>query len=134
MELQIKIIGVLLVLLSFIHAAFPRYFNWVKEFSSVTLINRQMMYVHTFFVALVLLLMGVLCFFSADDLVSSPLGKRISLGICVFWTARLFIQFFGYSSSLWKGKRFETTIHVLFCLLWSYMAIVFGAVYFTGKN
>ena len=130
MEFQIKLIGILLILLSLIHVAFPRYFNWVKDFSSVTLINRQMMYVHTFFVALVLLLMGVLCLASTQELIATPLGKRICLGICVFWTARLFIQFFGYSPALWKGKPFEATIHIVFCLLWSYMAIVFGAACF----
>lgn len=125
MELQLKIIGVILILLSAVHVRFPRYFNWKKEFSGLSLINRQMMYVHTFFVAFVVFLMGVLCFTSADLLVSSELGRRICLGFGVFWGLRLLFQFFVYSKELWRGKRFESVVHILFSLLWVYFTVVF---------
>ena len=59
MELQLKIIGVLLIALALLHAFFPRYFQWKKELSGLKLINRQMMYVHTFFIALAVFLMGL---------------------------------------------------------------------------
>ena len=48
MELLLKIIGGLLVLLAAIHIAFPKYFDWKVQLSSLSLINREMMYVHTF--------------------------------------------------------------------------------------
>jgi hypothetical protein len=41
----------------------------------------------------------------------------------------LFVQFFGYSSKVWKGKSFETTIHILFAVLWTYISIVFILTY-----
>ena len=132
MELQLKIIGILLILLSLIHIPFPGYFNWKKEFQSISLINMQMMYVHTFFVALVVFLMGMLCVFCAADLIHTHLGKQLALGISIFWGARLLIQFVGYSSKLWKGKMFETAIHILFSLLWTYLTIVFFLIY-SGK-
>lgn len=125
METQLKIIGILLVFLALAHAIFPRYFNWGKELQSLSLINRQMMLVHTFFIGLVVLLMGLLCLTSSGELVDTPLGKRLCLGLGIFWSARLFIQFFGYSSTLWKGKRFETLVHIVFSLLWSYLSVVF---------
>ena len=128
MELHLKIIGWLLILLSFMHVMFPRYFKWKQEFASVILINRQMMYVHTFFIALVVFLIGLLCITSSVDLIATPLGNRLAAGLFVFWSMRLVIQFFGYSSSLWKGKRLETIIHVLFSLLWFYMSVVFFLV------
>jgi hypothetical protein len=34
------------------------------------------------------------------------------------------VQFFGYSSSLWKGKPFETTVHVGFSMLWAFLTLV----------
>ncbi len=86
------------------------------------------MYVHTFFVALVVFLMGVLCVSSAGLLVTSELGHRISLGLGVFWGLRLFFQFFVYSKELWKGKRFESVVHIGFSLLWVYFTIVFWIV------
>ena len=129
MELHIKIIGVITILLALAHVIFPVYFNWKQELSSLSLINRQMMLVHTFFIAVVLLLMGILCLSSSQELVNTPLGKKISLGIGIFWLLRLLVQFFWYSSKTWKGKKFETFIHILFSVLWTYLSIIFIGVY-----
>jgi hypothetical protein len=128
MEIQIRIIGILLIALAFLHLIFPKYFNWKEELKSLSLVNREMMIVHTFFIALTVFLMGLLCLISANDLIETSLGKTISLGFGIFWTVRLFIQFFGYSSELWKGKTFETVVHILFSLLWAYMSCVFFCV------
>jgi hypothetical protein len=124
MELHLKIIGVLMIILSLVHIIFPVYFEWKKELHTISLMNRQMVYVHTFFIALTVLLMGLLCLTSAKDLAETVLGKKIVAGFCLFWMTRLVIQFFGYSSKLWKGKKFETVIHVLFSLLWFYFTAV----------
>lgn len=127
--INLKIIGVLLMLLATLHLVFPKYFNWKKELGMLSLINRQMMYIHTFFIGLIVLLMGILCFALPEELVSTPFGKKISFGIGIFWTARLYFQFFGYSSMIWKGKTFETIIHVLFTLLWIYLSVIFLYIY-----
>ena len=124
-QMHIRIIGVLLMVLSAVHLIFPSYFNWKEELKSLSLINRQMMKVHTFFIAFVVFLMGVLCFFMHEDLVTTELGRNISLGLAFFWIVRLFVQFFWYSSKLWRGKKFETLVHFLFSLLWAYLSIVF---------
>lgn len=131
MELHLKIIGSLLIALSLAHVVFPIYFNWTKELSSLSLINRQMVYVHTFFIAFVVFLMGILCLTSSKELLETAFGKELALGLAIFWAIRLFIQFFGYSSKLWKGKTFETTVHILFSLLWTYLSVVFIIAYLT---
>jgi hypothetical protein len=125
MALHLKIIGWLFILLAIVHLIFPRYFDWKNELSSLNLINRQMMIIHTFFIALTVFLMGLLCLTSYNMLIDSELGHRISFGFGIFWMARLIIQFFGYSSELWKGKRFETLVHITFSLVWTYVSIVF---------
>lgn len=125
MEIHYKTIGVLLMALALVHVIFPKYFNWKDELKSLSLINRQMMTVHTFFIALIVFLMGLLCLTSATELIETKLGKTISLGLGVFWSTRLFIQFFGYSTELWKGKTFETIVHIVFSLLWTYLSVVF---------
>lgn len=130
MEVHLKLTGVILVILGLVHIIFPKYFKWKDELKRVSLINKQMMYVHTFFIALVLILMGVLCIDSSHELITTKLGGRISFGLSLFWIARLVIQFFGYSPELWRGKRTESIIHVLFILLWTYISTVFGLVYF----
>ncbi|HEY5406068.1 MAG TPA: hypothetical protein VIJ92_03235 [Ginsengibacter sp.] len=128
MQLHLKIIGILLIILSLVHIIFPKYFNWNKELSNLSLINRQMMTVHTFFIALLVFLMGLLCLTSAGELINTNLGKKISLGLGIFWTIRLLVQFFGYSSQLWRGKTFETMIHILFIFLWIYLSFIFWTI------
>ena len=128
MDLHLHIIGSLLILLALIHVAFPWYFNWRTELASLSVVNRQMMEVHSFFIGLTVLLMGVLCIVSAQALQATPLGRQIALGLCLFWTVRLIIQLFGYSSKLWKGRRFETGVHIVFTLFWLYMSVVFFLV------
>lgn len=125
MEVHLKIIGVLLIALASIHIFFPKYFNWKEELKPLTLINRQMMTVHTFFIAFVVFLIGLLCLTSATDLTQTKLGKTISLGLGVFWVTRLIFQLFVYSTKLWKGKTFETIIHIAFTILWIYLTSVF---------
>lgn len=130
MQIHINIIGILLIALALVHIIFPKYFNWDKELKSLSLINRQMMTVHTFFIAFTVFLMGLLCLTSSSQLIETNLGKKISLGFGIFWSVRLFIQFFGYSSDLWKGKKLETSIHILFSILWLYISSIFLINYF----
>ncbi len=131
MELHLKIIGVSLIFLALVHVVFPKYFDWVNELKPLSLVNRQVMYIHTFFIGLTVFLMGVLCLTSADELVATALGKKICLGLGIFWLIRLIIQFFGYSSELWKGKTFETVVHIIFALLWTYLSAIFLLVYWS---
>ncbi len=73
MNLHLQIIGSILILLSLIHVIFPKYFNWNKELKQLSLMNRQMMTVHTFFIAFILLLMGLLCLTSSTELIETSL-------------------------------------------------------------
>lgn len=125
MILHLKIIGTLLMLLAGIHIIFPRYFNWKKELAPLSLINQQMMRVHTFFIAFTVFLIGLLSFSSALELVSTDLGQKICLGLGFFWGVRCLFQLFIYSPKLWKGKLFETAVHIIFSCLWLYMTYIF---------
>jgi hypothetical protein len=125
MEIHYKIIGALLIFLAAIHLFFPRYFEWKVQLQSLSLINRQMMTVHTFFIAFAVFLTGLLCLLCATELVNTNLGKTMSLGLGIFWAVRLFFQLFIYSRDLWRGRKLETTIHVLFTVLWIYFSTVF---------
>lgn len=129
METHLSVIGSILVLLGIVHAIFPRYFKWGQELKHLSLINRQMMQTHTFFIALVVALFGVLCITQAKDMVSTPLGRNIALGLAMFWGLRLIFQLFVYSPKLWRGKVFETLVHIVFTIFWVYMTVVFSIIY-----
>lgn len=125
MYTHFKIIGVAFIVLAIIHAGFPKKFNWKNELENISLLNKQMMQVHTFFIALLILLMGILCLTSYKELLETGLGKKILLGFGIFWLFRFLTQFFWYSPKLWKGKGFETFIHILFGIFWAYVTIIF---------
>ena len=125
MVLHLNIIGYSFIALSLAHVIFPRYFRWKEELAQLSLVNRQMMQIHTLFLAMAVLLNGLLCVTSAREILATLLGKRIALGLGIFWGIRLVIQFVGYSPKLWRGKAFETSIHILFSLLWAYATTVF---------
>lgn len=126
MESLLRLSGILMIVLALLHAVFPRYFKWEQELRVITPLTRQIHYIHTFFIALTVLLVGLLCLTSASELLTTDLGRRASFGIFIFWFCRLLVQFFGYSSSLWRGKPFETAVHIVFSLLWTFFSVVFG--------
>lgn len=130
MEFHLRVIGSIMIALALIHAVFPKRFDWKTELRPLSLLNRQVMYVHTLFIAVVVLLMGILCLTSPQEIVETNLGKKIALGLGFFWFLRLVIQFFGYSSELWRGKTFETTIHIIFSMFWTYFSVIFFLIYF----
>lgn len=123
---QLRWAGYVLMVLACVHVIFPRYFNWRKELARLSPINREMMQVHTLFIALTVFGIGLLCAVQTDDLIGTPLGRWLSRGLAVFWGLRLYVQWFGYSRELWRGKWFETRVHVVFTLLWMWLTGLFG--------
>jgi hypothetical protein len=133
MEIHLKIVGSLLIALSLMHIVIPKYFKWEQELRSLSLITKQILYVHTFFIALIVLLMGLLCLNYSYELVHDNFGRVISLGLFGFWLTRLIFQFLVYSPKVWRGKRFETVMHVVFALMWCYFTAVFIFAYIYMK-
>ena len=125
METQLRIAGLILLALAGLHGIFPRYFKWTESLKSLSLLDRQVMYIHTLFIAITVALMGALCISSAPDLAYTSLGKRVCIGIGFFWAIRLIVQFWGYSTQLWRGKKKETAVHIVFVFLWTYLTILF---------
>jgi hypothetical protein len=113
MNVHLKITGSLLISLALLHLFFPKYFKWKEELISLSVINRQMMYAHTFFITLAAFLMGILCLTSATGLSGTALGKRISLGLAIFWLARLAIQFFVIHQNF--GRANHSKLRFTFC-------------------
>lgn len=133
MEIHLKVVGSLLILLSLMHIIIPRYFKWEQELTSLSLITKQIIYVHTFFIAFIVLLMGLLCLSYSHELVYDRFGRIISLGLFGFWLTRLIFQFLVYSPKVWRGKRFETVMHVVFAATWLYFSAVFLLTYLEGQ-
>jgi len=130
MELAFKIAGVILMILGPAHLYFYKYFDWEEESKKMSPLNGQIFLVHSFFISLVVLMMGILLFFYTQTLlVRSTLGKLVLLGLLIFWSCRLIIQLFFYDAKLWKGNPLYTFVHISFTFLWTYLVVILGHAY-----
>lgn len=125
--IHLQIVGVMLVLLAVVNLLLPRQFGWREELKKVDLLARQVFFVHLYYIAFVVLLMGLLTLWFAEDLIAAgELGRAILGGLSVFWGSRLFVQWFVYDRKLWLGDRARTAVHIICTFVWGYFAAVYG--------
>jgi hypothetical protein len=130
LEILLRIAGAGLVLLAFLHIPIGRKLRWREDGRKLSAENEQVFHVHTFFVCLTVILMGLPCLIAPSVfLVKSEAGLWVSGAFAVFWAVRLYCQFFVYRSDLWRGKALETFVHWCFALIWLALALVFGACF-----
>jgi hypothetical protein len=133
--LHLRVAGVLLALLVVVHAFVPGRLRWGEELPRLSLVNRQIFEVHTFFIVLVLALSSTLLLTSSDALLApSRLSRALLLGLTIFWGLRMLMQWFYYSPALWRGNRFNTVAHCVFSSVWVYMTATFAAALWTNLS
>jgi hypothetical protein len=130
LEILLRIAGAGLVLLALLHVPIGRKLRWREDGQKLRPENEQVFHVHTFFVCLTVVLMGLPCLVApAVFLTKSEAGMWVSGSFALFWAARLYCQFFVYRSDLWRGKRLETFVHWCFAFIWLALTLVFGACF-----
>lgn len=89
---HLRLCGAALLMLCLLHFVFPKRFRWREELALLSALNRQIFYVHTFFVGLVLVMMGVPLLIEPEIwLERSRIGWWTAAGFTLFWALRLFI-------------------------------------------
>ena len=127
-ELHLRIVGVLLLALVALNFYVPRRFNWKGELASLSPLNRQIFQVHAAFICVILVMFAALVLFYAKHLLEpTPLARAMLAALAIFWLLRLLTQWFVYDRRLWRGRRFETTVHLVFSGVWTYFAATFAA-------
>ena len=135
LSIHLQIVGILLVLLGLSHAFFNRYFGWERELAAVSLLTRRVFFVHSFFIALGVVLAGAVSFKYADALLRpAALNRALLAAMVTFWLCRLLAQFFAYDSAIWRGDQFRTFMHVAFALTWFYVTATYGVALITVWN
>lgn len=129
LTLHLRLVGATMLVLAASHRYYRKRFAWAEETARLSLINREIFYVHALFIVLVLVLNGSLCLFAPEALLEpTRLGRLVAGGLTFFWGTRLAVQLFVYDRNLWRGRRFETAVHVLFTVVWTYFTVVFAGV------
>jgi len=127
-ELHLRVVGVLLLALVALNLYVPRRFNWRGELATISLLNRQIFQVHAAFICVILVMFAALALLYPRELLEpTPLARAILAGLAAFWLLRLLTQWFVYDPRLWRGRRFETIVHLVFTGVWTYFAATFAA-------
>jgi hypothetical protein len=126
LTILLQIAGTGMILLALLHLPIGKLLRWREEARLLTPVNATVFHVHTFFICVVLVMMGLPCVLSPRIFLEpSEAGAWVTWSLAVFWTLRLFCQFFVYRADLWRGKRMETTVHWAFAVIWSALVALF---------
>jgi hypothetical protein len=124
---NLRVAGALLLCVAAAHVVLPRALGWTVELRGVSLLTRQVSYVHTYFIGLMCGLFGLVAIFLARDLLAPDrLAPAVLLGAVAVWGSRLVIQLWVFDPSLWRGRSLTVLGHVAFVTLWGYETVVFG--------
>lgn len=126
-HIHLNIVGVLLLALAGFNFLALKHFGWRAELQKVSLLTRQVFFVHMIFIVMIVVMFGLASLLAAPLMLEGgTLGALVLGGMAVFWGTRLLIQLFGYDRKLWWGDRPKTVAHVVFTVLWVYFTAVFG--------
>ena len=129
--LNLRIVGLIMAALAVLNLFVPRRFHWQEDMARLSLLNRQIFQAHSVFLILTLGMLAALLLVCGRDLLEpTRLARAILIGLTIFWTLRMLMQWGFYSPEIWRGHRFNTVMHYLFSVLWVYVAGVFAVALF----
>ncbi|HEX4122306.1 MAG TPA: hypothetical protein VH619_16945 [Verrucomicrobiae bacterium] len=128
LSILLRVAGLGLILLAALHLPIARHLKWHEDSARMSLVNASIFRVHTFFICVVLVMMGLPCLLDPSVfLENSHASAWLAWSFSVFWGVRLFFQWFVYPRELWRGKRLETTVHVAATIVWASLSALFVA-------
>jgi hypothetical protein len=130
--LNLRMVGLIMAALAVLNLFVPRRFHWSEELARLSLLNRQIFQVHAAFLILLLAMFSALLLTCGAALLEpTRLSRAVLIGLTIFWTLRMLMQWFYYSPEIWRGHRFNTIMHGVFSVTWVYVASVFSVALWT---
>ena len=130
--LHLRVVGLVMAGLVVVNVCVPMHFHWREEMARISLVNRQIFQAHAVFLVLTLALISALLLTCGDALLEpTRLSRALLIGLTIFWTLRLVMQWGFFSTKIWRGRRFNTAMHYLFSAIWIYVSTVFAAALWT---
>ena len=124
LELNLTITGAVLVSLGVLHVALPALLRWNRELAAASPLNREVSYVHCFFIGLVCTLWGLLPLTAGRLLlIPSPVTRLVLAGAVIFWSCRLVIQLAVFNHHARESAPW-CALSIGGSVLWSYLATV----------
>lgn len=127
LPIGLRCAGAGLILLSILHLPIGRHLKWREDAARLSPVNADVFRVHTFFICVVLVMMGLPCLVDPGIFLErTRAGAWLSWSFAGFWALRLYCQWFVYGRDLWRGKAFETAMHWCFTLIWVCLMTLFA--------
>ena len=127
LAILLRLAGAGLIGLAFLHIPMATKLKWRDDAAKMSRLNEAVFHVHTIFICLVLVAMGLPCLLDPGVLLEKTrAGAWGAWTLCLFWAYRLWCQWFTYKPAWWKGLRFETSMHWLFSGVWLFLSVLFG--------
>ncbi len=101
LAILLRIAGAMLLALAALHEPICRRLKWREEAVLLSPVNAAIFHVHALFIGLIVFLMGLPCL--ADPgafLEKSRGGAWLAWTFAVFWTTRLYVQWFVFPQGL----------------------------------
>lgn len=127
LTLLLRFAGSGLILLAASHIPIGRHLKWGEDAKSLSPVNQSVFHVHTIFICVVLVMMGLPCLLEPRVFLdASRAGSWLAWSFAAFWGLRLYFQWFVYKTDLWSGKQLETAVHWCFTFIWTGLAALFA--------
>ena len=127
LELLLRIVAAMQIGLAVLSLCLPRILDWKADIARMSLLVRQVFEIHSWFIALTLVIWGVLTWHFAPEMARAP--TELSMWLCgaigVFWGIRSVMQWTHYSASHWRGNPGRTVIHWLLFFGYSAWAVLY---------
>ncbi len=123
---HLTVVGSVLLVLGAVHLALPRALHWGSELASASPLNREVSYVHCYFIGLACLMWGLLPLTAGHALLEpNPVTRIVLIGAVTFWTSRLVIQVLVFNQHA-RDSRVWLAASVAGTGLWLYLTVVWG--------
>lgn len=123
----LEVLGVCLLGLSLAHVLLWRWLGWTREMAALSPLTARVFAVHTFFVALVLFLLGALTLSQPEQLTAStPLARFVTGGSALFFFARLLAQPFVFDPVLLPNSRLRLPVRFAATFFFAFATSVYA--------
>ncbi len=131
LSVHLTIVGVVLVALGAVHVALPRTLRWDVELDGLSSLNRQVSYVHCYFIGLACLLWGLLPITAGPALLQpNPVTRLVLAGAVVFWASRFVIQLAVFNRHARQSAPW-CALSIAGTGLWLYLTVVWTCALMT---
>jgi len=113
LEALLRFVALLQLGLAALSLSLPRILKWEPDIKRMSLLVRDVFIIHSWFIALTLVIWGALTWRFAGEMASAPtaLSRWLCAAIGLFWGIRCALQWLHYDSSHWRGQTGRTVIH-----------------------